>query len=371
MVPTNGQFASATDPSTWTSFETARDAATTDGEIAGVGFVFTNEDPLVGVDLDDCRDPATGVLEPWAESIVEALDSFTEISPSGTGVHTIVEGTLPGDRNRRGDVECYETARFFTVTGAHVDSTPTDVHPRSDGLTTIYHEHIASATETSSTDADTTSSNTTDPTGDAPAESAALTDDELIANARAAANGQKFERLFGGNTSGYESHSEADFALCSIIAFWSGGDPTQMDRLVRRSGLARPKWDDVHFGDGSTYGEKTIERAIAVTSEFYTPSDSGSDVDASPSATTTNQRVVTDEQLQRIETREHVRLRTIERLETEVRELTTERDRLAEQLTDERAQRQQLEDELEDQTTRTQSLRERFWGLFGRDEQAR
>jgi len=298
------------------------------------------------------------------------LDSFTEISPSGTGIHTIVEGTLPGDRNRRGDVECYETARFFTVTGAHVDSTPTGVHSRSDELTTIYREQIASDTETSSTDADTTLSNTTDPTTNTPDGSSALTDDDLIANARAAANGEKFERLFGGNTSGYESHSEADFALCSILAFWSGGDPAQMDRLVRRSGLVRPKWDDVHFGDGSTYGEKTIERAIAVTSEFYTPSDSESDVDASPSATTTNQRVVTDEQLQRIETREQVRLRTIKRLETEVQELTTERDRLEEQLTDERAQRQQLERELEDQTTRTRSLRDRFWGHFGWDEQA-
>jgi len=261
---------------------------------------------------------------------------------------------------------------------------------------TIYREHIASDPETSFRNSETTldetrsltgteeqtttstpsaeitSSNTTDPTTDTQDGSSEFTDDELIAKARSAANGEKFERLFGGNTSGYESHSEADFALCSILAFWSGGNPAQMDRLIRRSGLARPKWDDVHFGDGSTYGEKTIERAIAVTSEFYTPSDAASDVDTSTSeTTTTNQRVVTDEQLQRIETRERVRVRTIERLETEVQELTAEHDRLEEQLTDERAQRQELEHELEDQTTRTQSLRERFWGLFSRDEQAR
>src|SRR6056297_2745645 len=67
VVPTTGQFASATDASTWTSFETAQDAATTDSEIAGVGFVFTDDDILVGVDLDDCRDPDTGTLDPWAE----------------------------------------------------------------------------------------------------------------------------------------------------------------------------------------------------------------------------------------------------------------------------------------------------------------
>jgi len=58
-------------------------------------------------------------------------------------------------------------------------------------------------------------------------------------------------------------------ALCCLLAFWTGGDRTQMDHLFRQSGLLREKWDEVHYADGSTYGEKTIERAIATTSEFY------------------------------------------------------------------------------------------------------
>jgi primase-polymerase (primpol)-like protein len=56
-----------------------------------------------------------------------------------------------------------------------------------------------------------------------------------------------------------------------LLAFWSGGDQRQMDRLFRQSGLLREKWDEVHFADGSTYGEKTIERAISNTLEFYDP----------------------------------------------------------------------------------------------------
>lgn len=83
----------------------------------------------------------------------------------------------------------------------------------------------------------------------------------------AATNGAKFERLWNGNTAGYESHSEADMALCCLLAFWTGGDATQMDRLFRQSGMYRGKWDEVHYADGSTYGEKTVERAIQTTTE--------------------------------------------------------------------------------------------------------
>jgi len=86
----------------------------------------------------------------------------------------------------------------------------------------------------------------------------------------------KFERLWNGNTVGYDSQSEADMALCCLLAFWTGGDRTQMKQLFRQSGLLREKWDEVHYADGSTYGEKTIERAIATTSEFYDP-DAGDD----------------------------------------------------------------------------------------------
>jgi primase-polymerase (primpol)-like protein len=93
----------------------------------------------------------------------------------------------------------------------------------------------------------------------------------LLKKAQRASNGPKFERLWGGNTGGYESNSEADMALCCLLAFWSGGDQRQMDRLFRQSGLLREKWDEVHFADGSTYGEKTIERAISNTLEFYDP----------------------------------------------------------------------------------------------------
>ena len=113
--PASGEYASTTDLETWSSFETAREWVEEKNE-DGLGFVFTDDDPIVGVDLDDCRDPETGAPEEWAKSVIERLESYTEVSPSGTGYHILVSGSLPEGRNRKGDLEVYETARFFTVT---------------------------------------------------------------------------------------------------------------------------------------------------------------------------------------------------------------------------------------------------------------
>ncbi|QKY22044.1 hypothetical protein B4589_016650 (plasmid) [Halolamina sp. CBA1230] len=280
VTPGAGGFASATESETWSSFETALDYTETE-HADGIGFVFTDDDPIVGVDLDDCRDPETDDVDDAALDIIERLDSYTEVSPSGTGYHVLVTGELPDGRNRRGSVELYDTARFFTVTGDHVERTPTRVARRQDALTAIHREYVQD------TDSDTASES--EPRGATDGESATsgavnvgvdLEDDDLLEKARNASNGEKFERLWKGNTVGYDSQSEADMALCCLLAFWTGGDQTQMDQLFRQSGLMREKWDEVHYADGSTYGEKTIERAIATTSEFYDP-DAGDD-DADP-----------------------------------------------------------------------------------------
>ncbi|MES3161577.1 MAG: hypothetical protein PPP55_08415 [Halorubrum sp.] len=266
VEPSTDGYASTTDGSTWTSVETAL-ASTEDADVDGIGFVFTDDDPIVGVDLDDCRDPDSGKIDEWARDVVTRLDSYTEVSPSGTGVHVIVEGELPEGRSRSGDVEMYETSRFFTVTGEHLDATPNTVERPDDAIRDIHADYVQDR-----------------PADDADAEEAApagtdgenvdLDDSELLERARAAENGDRFDALWRGQTRGYDSHSEADMALCMHLAFWTGGDAARMDSLFRQSGLMGEKWDEVHYADGSTYGEKTIERAIANTSEFYDPSSS-------------------------------------------------------------------------------------------------
>ncbi|OYR49684.1 hypothetical protein DJ73_17420 [Halorubrum sp. Ea1] len=281
IIPGTTQFASTTNPETWCSFQTAREAVTTTS-VEGLGFVFTADDPLIGIDLDDCRDTETGAPTEWADQIIDQLESYTEVSPSGTGYHILVTGTLPEGRNRAGDLELYERSRFFTVTGDHVASTPTTITARSDVVDRLHATELADATAESAGTTDgsaaaprtATTDTTPGDTATSTSGAATLSDEELLERARHAANGEKFTRLWNGTTSGYESHSEADMALCRLLAFWTGCDAHRIDRLFRRSGLARDKWDAVHYADGSTYGEKTIERAIARTDEEYTPPES-------------------------------------------------------------------------------------------------
>jgi primase-polymerase (primpol)-like protein len=143
---TNGTpNASATEAGHWRDLESAlafheSDRVRTDG----IGFVFAPATPIVGVDLDDCRDPTTGELASWAQDIVDRLDSYSEVSPSGQGVHVIVEGELPPGRNRRGDVEMYDEARFFTVTTDHIEGTPTSLERRQDALLGVHYEYVQS-----------------------------------------------------------------------------------------------------------------------------------------------------------------------------------------------------------------------------------
>ena len=115
---------------------------------------------------------------------------------------------------------------------------------------------------------------------DAPAGEMSLTaeDRSLLKKARAAANGPKFTRLWDGDWEEYDSQSEADLALCSILAFWAGPDADRVDRLFRHSSLFRDKWDEAR-GD-QTYGEKTI--ALAMEGKDPPPA-----ADGTPSATAT------------------------------------------------------------------------------------
>ena len=236
--------AAVNDPATWSSFAAAL-AAFRAGHGDGVGIVLG--DGIVGVDLDHVRDGRTGALDSEAVGIVRALDSYSEISPSGTGVHTLAGGALPPGRRRRGCVEMYDSGRFFTVTGRHVAGTPRTIEERTAALA-VLHARLFPAPAAS-------------PRNTSARSSAAVEDDAtLLAQAHAARNGNKFAALWRGDTAGYPSHSEADLAFCTMLAFWTGGDAERIDRLFRASGLMRPKWDAPR--GTHTYGAATVRCAL-------------------------------------------------------------------------------------------------------------
>ncbi|BBO32507.1 AAA family ATPase [Lacipirellula parvula] len=115
----NGRKASTTNKATWSTYDAATQATGFDG----IGFVFSPDDSYVGIDLDKCRNAATGVVEPWATEIVNSLATYVEVSPSGTGLHLIAKGELPCDGTGKkvdfagGKVEAYSHGRYFCTTG--------------------------------------------------------------------------------------------------------------------------------------------------------------------------------------------------------------------------------------------------------------
>lgn len=268
LNPHTGAYASVTAPETWSDFDTALAYSRATDAVDGVGFVFTDNDPYAGVDLDDCRNPKTGAVDDWAVEILRRLDSYTERSPSGTGYHVYVVGEIPPGGNRGARLELYDRNRYFTVTGDRVPGAPTALAERTDELHAIHDEYIAD--DAGVADAGDAPGDGSEPASYpvAPEERAArdLADDELLEKARTAANGAKFERLYDrGDTSGYPSHSEADQALCALLAFWTGGDPQRIERLFAQSGLVREKWEK-----RPDYRKRTIRTAIRSCSAFYT-----------------------------------------------------------------------------------------------------
>jgi putative DNA primase/helicase len=256
--PRTGAWAKPNDPRTWAPFHDALDVYER-RRLDGVGFMFTKEGPHTGIDLDACRDPHSGRLDPWAEEIAAAIKSYADISPSDTGAKIILRGKLPADAGHcykqagGGRVELYDAGRFFTLTGRLLDGYPATIQPAQEALDRLCG-FLGRRPER--------------PRPDRPSPKVLLpSDDELVSMAAAAANGAKFTRLWSGDWSGYSTHSHADLALVQLLAFWTGGDADRIDALFRQSGLMRGKWDERRGSE--TYGQRTIRRAVGTSLAFY------------------------------------------------------------------------------------------------------
>ncbi len=256
MNPHTGKQARVNDRTTWATYQQGI-ACKAGHSFEGVGFMLSEDDPYVGVDLDNCID--AGEVAPWAQEIVEALNSYTEISPSATGLKIWIRGSKPGPRCKAklasGEVEVYDHNRYFTFTGQVYLEQP--IRDAQDELNALYGRLWPTPKKATATPLKQSSC-------------ASLEDEKVLDLARTAKNGAKFRRLYDqGDTAG--DHSRADLALCQLLAFWTGGDPEQMDQLYRASALMRDKWDERHYADGRTHGEGTIHKAISSNTNTYSP----------------------------------------------------------------------------------------------------
>jgi hypothetical protein len=227
----------------------------------GLGFVLTYRDPYTVIDLDGCRDPKTGDVEPWALAIVSRLASLTFVSPSGTGLHIWVKGTLlhllpdgkGGFNKKRGrGIEGYSAKHYMTFTGEVYSGSA--VEERQEEIEGLYRElHPKDERTTSaSTDKDVRHD---------------LTDDELLdVGKNMEETGSVFITLYFLGYSGSDP-SAADAQLMAMLAFLTGKDPERMERLFSASALGqRDKWKN-----RPDYRERTIRHATKRTRKVYDP----------------------------------------------------------------------------------------------------
>lgn len=254
--PRTGWGAQADNMDTWSDYATARGAVEA-GSYLGLGFELGFG--IAGIDLDGARDPETGAITPEAAAIIKELDSYTEVSPSGTGLHILFNGVLPEGRRRNDKIglEMYENGRYFTVTGNHLAGTPKVLNNRTEQAAAVHLKYMPPEVE---------------PEAYRPPEGKPAqineSDAELLDMARNSANGAQFSALYDrGDLTGYMTaggtpdHSAADLALCNYLAYWTNGDSRRMDSLFRQSRLMRAKWNEKR-GNRGTYGDMTINESL-------------------------------------------------------------------------------------------------------------
>ena len=245
--PRTGYRAKANDPGTWADYDAAINALNAGG-YDGIGFEFASG--IFGVDLDHVI--TQDGVDAAAQDIIETLDSYTEYSPSGTGVHILCKGTIPPGERKAGSAEMYSQGRFFTVTGKAFGPVK-PLAERTAQAAAVHAKYLKKADPPAAK-----------PAAPFPVFTLSQSDDEVLQRAFNSRNGDRIRALYGGDINAHNgkdrSHSAADLALCSELAYWTNGDAAQIDRIFRRSALWRDKWDEKR--GAKTYGELTIAEAL-------------------------------------------------------------------------------------------------------------
>ena len=237
-TPTTGMKASTTNPATWVDFETA---IACESNYDGLGFVFTDS-PFVGVDLDDVGNEIKAFEHGDLNNIVgefhEALQTYMEISPSGNGVHLIVKGKLPAGKRKIGNVEMYDTNRYFTVTGDQIGEYDGVNQNVTEPLKRLHSKYLGDSdsaeVDRSSFDALPTYGNGLDAEG-------------VLQNLQKKdKNGDKWiDLLINGDWHkyGYPSRSDAELAVVGKLGKYSGYNKHVMDEIFTASVLCDEKWN--------------------------------------------------------------------------------------------------------------------------------
>ena len=196
----NGNMAKSTVRNTWNSFDNVLKALTGyKGKYNGIGFVFTKEDNISGIDIDHCI--VNGVISEKTQYIIDSCDSYTERSQSGSGIHILVKGYIPKAIHK--DIEVYSEGRYFVLTGDRLSGDT--IEPRKNILDSFHERYNGTAKKVNAKRSS----------------KAEINIQELLEKAFKSKNGNKIKALCSGDISDYDNdHSGADQALCNHLAFW-------------------------------------------------------------------------------------------------------------------------------------------------------
>lgn len=272
--PYDGSAGKSNDPNTWSDFDTAMRALNDVERADGLAFYFANG--YVGLDIDhidsNLEDWRAGDNDP--NNLVNKFQDLTdntymEVSQSGTGIHAIFKGKIPGKRRRKGNYEMYQTGRFFALTGNNIIPDPTIKSMSDDEMKTLY-EFLFGKDNIVQLHSESDNITPVD-----------LSVAEIIKRAEnSAKTGTRFTMFMkGGWEQFYSSHSEADMAFANDLAFWTGRDFHKMDTIFRNSSLMREKFDEKH--GAVTYGTSLLNKAINETQNIYNPESDSQDSESS------------------------------------------------------------------------------------------
>lgn len=258
--PHTKKLASSTDKKTWGTYQDAERTS------ENIGIVFTPAQDLLGIDIDHCVE--SGLITHKDKKIIRALiekaDTYTELSPSGHGLHLYLALSEPLSlvANKRAPFEAYTSGRYFTNTNIPFGTikdvrtiTPKEAleilaiagYPWGKGDGPIVIDEVGEIT---------------------PKQWNLLDDKVLLDKMFASKNGETIKTLYNGDTSAYgKDASSADMALLSHLAFWTRKNDTQMERLWMASPLGGRKKTQGR----ADYRARTIRAAISHCKEVYEP----------------------------------------------------------------------------------------------------
>lgn len=239
-----GGFAQSNNPNTWCDYETAIGVVDL---YDGLGFMLGNG--IFGVDID-----GVALDDPVVKEVLITLNSYSEVSPSGKGIHVICLGSKPQGACRKANFECYDKGRFFTITGRVIENYGT-LRDCTDSIKPLHGKYLARQEERTFTTP-------------CSMEGGGLLDDSEVIE-KASRNNKFWHLYYDGNYSG--DASKDDMALINILIFWTAGNTDQIDRIYRSSSLMRDKWNRKQ--NGSTYGWCTINKCLRTyRGSFYNSS---------------------------------------------------------------------------------------------------